>query len=131
MEDYILITITGLIIVFSILIILMIVTWLFRFIFKNNSGDKGKKANFPVEPNKEPIAPTYVKKIVNSKSEELSEEEIFAIVSAISLYLSNKNVMITNIEEISSKNLTNKKTKWQSHLPSTTWNNKNKKRWRY
>jgi Na+-transporting methylmalonyl-CoA/oxaloacetate decarboxylase gamma subunit len=124
----------GISIVFLLLIILMTIIWLFRFFFKSkNSNNLSGKSNLE-KPQKVYIKPPQVKRIENNeKRDKRDEEELFAIVSAITSYLTDKEFKIESIKEVSNKELESKgeiKTRWMKHEPSIFWKPYYKKRWR-
>ncbi|PNR98446.1 hypothetical protein X927_09645 [Petrotoga mexicana DSM 14811] len=127
------IALMGISIVFLLLIILMTIIWLFRFFFKSNSNNSSGKSSLE-KPQKEYIKPPQVKRIENhEKKDKRDEEELFAIVSAITTYLTHKEFKIESIKEVPNKELESKreiKTRWMKHEPSISWKPYYKKRWR-
>ncbi|HOB16964.1 MAG TPA: OadG family protein [Defluviitoga sp.] len=133
MADVWILTGIGILIVFSILIILYFVIWLFQFLFR--SRGKGKKQkNMPV---KESVEPMKLKMLKN-KELDLTEEELIAVVAAVSMYYVGKQFEIKSVTRADllknkvqkDKPIKSVKTKWQKHNPSVSWNPKRKKRWR-
>ena len=126
-------TIMGILIVFSILIVLYFVIMSFKLFFRPNKTKK-KQQNIPI---KEPIEPLKLKKI-KSKELDLTEEELVAVVAAISMYFVGKEFeikSITRMDLLSERYKKNKlkdfnRTKWQKHNPSVSWYPYRKKRWR-
>jgi len=131
MKNVWILSLMGISIVFLLLIILMTIIWLFRFFFKSrNSNNLSGKSSLE-KPQKEYIKPPQVKRIENN--EKRDEEELFAIVSAITTYLTHKEFKIESIKEVPNKELESKreiKTRWMKHEPSISWKPYYKKRWR-
>jgi len=133
MTDVWLLTIIGILIVFSILVILYFVIGSFKFLFRTNKKTK-KQQDIPI---KEPIEPMKLK-MIKSKELDLTEEELVAVVAAISMYFVGKEFEIKSITRTDSFLAKNKKkkskdltkTKWQRHNPSVSWYPYRKKRWR-
>ena len=135
MKNVWIISLMGISIVFVLLIILMVIIWLFRFFFKSNSNSNNSSGKSSLEkPQKEYIKPPQVKRIENhEKIDESDEEELFAIVSAISSYLTDKEFKIESIKEVSNKELKSEreiKTRWMKHQPSISWRPYYNKKWR-
>lgn len=131
MKNVWILSLMGISIVFLLLIILMTIIWLFRFFFKSRNSNNLSGRSGLEKPQKEYIKPPQVKRIENN--EKRDEEELFAIVSAISCYLTNKEFKIKSIKEVSNKEFELKKkpkTKWMKHEPSISWKPYYKKRWR-
>jgi len=125
------IALMGISIVFLLLIILMTMIWLFRFFFKSKNSNNLPGKSSLGKPQKEYIKPPQVKRIENH--EKRDEEELFAIVSAITTYLTHKEFKIESIKEVPNKELESKreiKTRWMKHEPSISWKPYYKKRWR-
>ena len=97
-------TIMGILIVFSILIVLYFVIMSFKLFFRPNKTKK-KQQNIPI---KEPIEPLKLKKI-KSKELDLTEEELVAVVAAISMYFVGKEFEIKSITRTDSFLAKNKK----------------------
>ncbi len=112
------IALMGISIVFLLLIILMTMIWLFRFFFKSKNSNNLPGKSSLGKPQKEYIKPPQVKRIENH--EKRDEEELFAIVSAITTYLTHKEFKIESIKEVSN----------MKHEPSISWRPYYKKRWR-
>ena len=133
MTDVWLLTIIGILIVFSILVILYFVIGSFKFLFRTNKKTK-KQQDIPI---KEPIEPMKLK-MIKSKELDLTEEELVAIVAAVSMYFLGKEFeikSITRMDLLSERYKKNKlkdfnRTKWQKHNPSVSWIPYRKKRWR-
>jgi len=133
MSDVWMLTIMGILIVFSILTVLFFVIMSFKLFFRTNKTKK-KQQNIPL---KEPVEPLKLKKI-KSKELDLTEEELVAVVAAISMYFVGKEFeikSITRMDTLSEKYKKNKlkdynKTKWKKHNPSVSWIPYRKKRWR-
>lgn len=119
----------GISIVFILLIILMAIIWSFKFLFKSRNGNNKVSTNLE-KPHKEYIKPPQVKKIENQ--ENITEEELFAIISAISSYISQAEFEIKSVKRTQvSEKIENKiKNKWISHEPTFSWNPYYNKRWR-
>jgi sodium pump decarboxylase gamma subunit len=130
MKNVWIISLMGISIVFLLLIILMVIIWLFRFFFKSNTNNSSGKSSLE-KPQKEYIKPPQVKRIEND--EKSDEEELFAIVSAITSYLADKEFKIESIKEVPNKELKLEKkikTRWMKHQPSISWRPYYNKKWR-
>ncbi|RLL82680.1 hypothetical protein CN13_03045 [Petrotoga sp. HKA.pet.4.5] len=135
MKNVWIISLMGISIVFVLLIILMVIIWLFRFFFKSNSNSNNSSGKSSLEkPQKEYIKPPQVKRIENhEKIDQSEEEELFAIVSVIISYLTDKEFKIESIKEVSNKELKSErgiKTRWMKHQPSISWRPYYNKKWR-
>ncbi len=90
-------TVIGLCIVFSVLIILMIVLYLFRVIFYKDPKKQAAKNPVPVEPTPAPIA--------EESSADMDEEELIAVLTAAvaaSLNTSTYNLQIKSYRRVGS-----------------------------
>lgn len=107
-------TVTGLAIVFAVLIILMIVLMLFKVIFYRDPA-KQKKAEAPVQ-----TAPAAEE--VKADSEEVDEDELIAVLTAA--VAASLNTSTYNLHIKSYRRVDNKKPAWNRAGVTETINNR-------
>ncbi|BBE31145.1 hypothetical protein OSSY52_12860 [Tepiditoga spiralis] len=106
------ITIAGILTVFIILVILMLVVSLLRHFSKTEKKGAKKEINLPSS------APSKVvnKVEINSNDEN---EEIAAIMGAISAFMGNKNYVVKSIKPAKKSVFSN--SRWGTVNPTVTW----------
>ena len=104
------ITIAGILTVFVILVILMFVVSLLRHFSKTEKKGAKKEINLPS---------TSPKKIVNKVEVSDNEEEVAAIMGAISAFMGNKNYVVKSIKP--TKKTVFSSSRWGTVNPTVTW----------
>lgn len=108
MSDAWLITIIGILTVFGILILLMVFTSLFKFISAGDKNKAKKELNLPKQ------KPVEVKKNIIQTDDE---EEIAAVMAAISCYMgNNSNYVVKKVIKKSKQ-----KSLWGMNNPVKVW----------
>ncbi len=101
---------TGFTIVFSVLIFLIFIIWLYGFIITRAQGKAVEKKNekqkvkVEREPDKKPLLPVENKPAVKTQSDGLSDEVVAVISAAVySMYGSKDKVRIKSIKKSASR----------------------------
>ncbi|HOO75339.1 MAG: OadG family protein [Thermotogae bacterium] len=114
MNDILFITVSGIIIVFSVLLILMFVFLAMKLFSKE------KKSEIKKEPVKK--IEKIIEKIENSEtSESYSEEIVAAISAAITSYTGNSDFVIRNINPVNNNIKFISKSRWNQVSPLKYW----------
>ena len=101
---------TGFTIVFSVLIFLIFIIWLYGFIITRAQGrvvdkkNEKKKVKIERKPDKKPIPPAENKSAAQAQSDGLSDEVVAVISAAVySMYGSKDKVRIKSIKKSASR----------------------------